>query len=197
MKEDVATGGLAVYFPIKTFELRETTARIQRAVLLLHWLLIRHPCVVMIEVEDWGVFEDIDWFRLFCDGVQGCHSLKILRLNADIGGVPFYGRLLKACASLQHLEQLSFERFRDGQHVDNTVILAAVIGRNKNLSVFKVDEFAAVPGRTWTVLRAESVVCEESRDGRPRLDTLPPECWHAIRRYLSVADVVINGPTGS
>ncbi|KAH6930799.1 hypothetical protein HPB50_019402 [Hyalomma asiaticum] len=54
-----------------------------------------------------------------------------------------------------------------------------------------MDVFMSVTG----VVR-ESVVCEGNRDGRPRLDTLPPECWHAIRRYLSVVDVVSNAPNG-
>ncbi|KAL1422706.1 hypothetical protein MTO96_003789 [Rhipicephalus appendiculatus] len=48
---------------------------------------------------------------------------------------------------------------------------------------------------TITGVVNESVVCEENSDGRARLDTLPADCWLAIRRYLRVADVVSPGPS--
>ncbi|KAL3202853.1 hypothetical protein MRX96_001219 [Rhipicephalus microplus] len=47
---------------------------------------------------------------------------------------------------------------------------------------------------TITGVVIKSVMCEESRDGRARLDSLPADCWLAIRRYLSVTDVVSCGP---
>ncbi|KAH8023380.1 hypothetical protein HPB51_013218 [Rhipicephalus microplus] len=44
---------------------------------------------------------------------------------------------------------------------------------------------------TITGVVIKSVMCEESRDGRARLDSLPADCWLAIRQYLSVTDVAM------
>ncbi|KAL3202856.1 hypothetical protein MRX96_001222 [Rhipicephalus microplus] len=55
-----------------------------------------------------------------------------------------------------------------------------------------MDVFMSITG-----VANAGVVCEESSDGWARLDSLPADCWLAIRRYLSVADVVRPEPNSS
>ncbi|KAH7946309.1 hypothetical protein HPB49_023057 [Dermacentor silvarum] len=154
MKERVATGELELSFPIKSFDHQETKRRIQRAIVLLHLLLVKHACVTEIELDDLGHFNDREWFALFCDGVGECRRLKTLKINADIGGAICYKQLLTVCGFLKHLEELTFERICADERADNMVALEAVIASNTKLRRFEVGEFVAVPPHLLPILRA-------------------------------------------
>nr|XP_050035837.1 uncharacterized protein LOC126532212 [Dermacentor andersoni] len=154
MKERVATGELELSFPIKSFDHQETKKRIQRAVVLLHWLFVKHACVTKIELDCLGQFNDVEWFALFCDGISECRRLKTLKMNADIGKAVCYQQMLTACGCLRHIEELSFERICADNQAENVVTLEAVIMRNTKLRRFEVGEFAAMPQGLSPILRA-------------------------------------------
>ncbi|KAH7950882.1 hypothetical protein HPB52_003065 [Rhipicephalus sanguineus] len=154
ISELVATRELALCFSVKTSNQREMEGRIQRAVLLLHWLLIKHTCVTTIELEDLTQFNDPECFTLFCDGIRNCRRLRVFNASADIGEASYYRQLLTACKSSRHLQMLHFQRISDAENLGNMAILADVIARNPNLVVFHVDEFSATPGDTSAVLQA-------------------------------------------
>lgn len=53
-----------------------------------------------------------------------------------------------------------------------------------------LDTFMRATGVVWY-----GVICEESTDGYSHcLDTLPADCWLAIRRYLGVTHVLDPEP---
>ncbi|KAL1422710.1 hypothetical protein MTO96_003793 [Rhipicephalus appendiculatus] len=154
INELVATRELALCFPVQSSNQRETEGRIQRALLLLHWILVKHSCVAVIHLDDLAQFNDTERFALLCDGIRKCRRLRALKVSTDIEDASYYQQLLTACKSSRHIEILHFQTIRDAESLGNMAILTAVIARNPNLKVFHVDEFAAMPGDTFTVLQA-------------------------------------------
>ncbi|KAH7950881.1 hypothetical protein HPB52_003064 [Rhipicephalus sanguineus] len=152
--EVVQTREIAVCFPVKMSDQRETRARVERAVVLLHKIFVKHTCVTTIALDDLGLFCNPEWFTLLCHGISKCRRLKTLRVNADMDEASYYRQLLTGCMSLEHIEELCFEKFRDSENAGNMVILAAVIEGNTKLVQFKVDGFTAVTRNTSTLLRA-------------------------------------------
>ncbi|KAH7950883.1 hypothetical protein HPB52_003066 [Rhipicephalus sanguineus] len=160
IKEAVATKELELYFP-KTFYVEmQPRKRIERAVILLHLILIKHTCVAKIELEKLGEFSEPDWFALFCDGINDCRRLKTLRVSADIKDAPIYRQLLKSCNSLRRLEELSLENICDVGDARIMTILTTVIARNTKLMRFKVDGFDAVTqGKSILLLALQRSPC--------------------------------------
>ncbi|KAK8758413.1 hypothetical protein V5799_003956 [Amblyomma americanum] len=62
---------------------------------------------------------------------------------------------------------------------------AADMTRKRLRDLDDMDGFMRAAG----VVR-DSVICKESLDGRPGLDALPWLCWHHLRQYLRLVDVV-------
>ncbi|KAL3202855.1 hypothetical protein MRX96_001221 [Rhipicephalus microplus] len=139
---------------VKSSNQRETEGRIQRAVLLLHWLLVKHFCMTLIYLDDMAQFSDIDWFTLFCDGFSKCQRLRCFKVSTDIGDASYCQQLLTAFKSSRHFEILHFKTIRDAGNVANMAALAAVITRNLKLTLFLVDKFAVPSGHVYTALQA-------------------------------------------
>ncbi|KAL1422711.1 hypothetical protein MTO96_003794 [Rhipicephalus appendiculatus] len=144
IKATVVTKELELFFPQKFYVEQQPRKLIERAVILLHFILIKHTCVTKIELEKLGEFKDPEWFALLCDGINDCRRLKTLRVTADIKRAPIYRQLLKACSTLRRLEELSFENICDTEDARNMAILSCVIARNTKLRLFEVDGFHAV-----------------------------------------------------
>ncbi|KAH7950884.1 hypothetical protein HPB52_003067 [Rhipicephalus sanguineus] len=81
IKELFDTRELEVRSPEKSFDHRETTDRIQRAMLLLHWLLVKHVCVVTVEVENLGDIIQLSSAKLLAAYLQNTGCLKVATLN--------------------------------------------------------------------------------------------------------------------
>ncbi|KAL1422716.1 hypothetical protein MTO96_003799 [Rhipicephalus appendiculatus] len=144
IKATVVTKELELFFPKKFYVEQQPRKRIERAIILLHFILVKHTCVAKIELEKLGQFNDPEWFALLCDGINDCRRLKTLRVTADIKRAPIYRQLLKACSTLRRLEELSFENICDTEDARNMAILSCVIARNTKLRLFEVDRFHAV-----------------------------------------------------
>ncbi|KAH6932586.1 hypothetical protein HPB50_007833 [Hyalomma asiaticum] len=144
LKEVVATRDLAVLFPSKISKERETNERMQRAFVLLHWVLVKHSCVSTIELDSLGQFNDPDWLKLLCDGICHCLKLEKLKIGGDVGSASSYRQLLNACSSLEHLEHISLGRKWDADYAGNSAILAAAVRRNKNLMRLDVGNTDAI-----------------------------------------------------
>ncbi|KAL1422709.1 hypothetical protein MTO96_003792 [Rhipicephalus appendiculatus] len=154
IEEMVETRELAVCFPVKMSDQRETRERIERAVVILHRLFVTHTCVATIVLDGLGQFCNRERFTLLCHGISRCRSLKTLRVNAVMDEASYYQKLLIGCLSLEHLEELCFETIRDSENTGNMAILAAVIERNARLATFKVDWLCAATRYTSALLRA-------------------------------------------
>ncbi|KAH8023381.1 hypothetical protein HPB51_013219 [Rhipicephalus microplus] len=166
--------------------------------------------MTLIYLDSMAQFSDIDWFTLFCDGISKRQRLRCFKVSTDIGDASYYQQLLTVFKSSRHLKILHFKTIRDAGNGANMAALAAVITRNPKLTLFQVDKFAVPCGHVQltsvdnhqatdviqqalrklkglegfmkvTGVVKVSVVCEESSDGRLHLDTLPADCWLAIR----------------
>ncbi|KAL3202858.1 hypothetical protein MRX96_001224 [Rhipicephalus microplus] len=154
VKQLFGTMELEVRFNQKSFDHREMADRIQRSMLLLHWILVKHTCVVTIEVDSLGELNDREWFALFCDGIRECRRLKTLVICADLGETLAYRELLKACSFLRDLEALSLPKICDTGDTRNTAILADVISHNVKLRVLKLHGFDTTSIGSSTVVWA-------------------------------------------
>ncbi|KAL1422715.1 hypothetical protein MTO96_003798 [Rhipicephalus appendiculatus] len=148
------TRELAVCFPVKMSDQRETRERIERAVVLLHRLFVTHTCVATIVLDDLGQFCNQELFTLLCHGISSCRFLKTLRVNADMDEVSYYRQLLRGCMVFENLEELCFETIRDSDDTGNVAILATMLERNSRLLKFRVDSFSTATRHTSTLLRA-------------------------------------------
>ncbi|KAL1422707.1 hypothetical protein MTO96_003790 [Rhipicephalus appendiculatus] len=72
IEEMVETRELAVRFPVKMSDQRETRERIERAVVLLHRLFVTHTCVASIVLDELGQFCEQERFTLLCHGINRC-----------------------------------------------------------------------------------------------------------------------------
>ncbi|XP_075747967.1 uncharacterized protein LOC142813893 [Rhipicephalus microplus] len=140
----VTTKELELCFPKVFYVEQQPRELIEYAVILLHLILIKHTCVTKIELEMLGEFNDPEWFALLCDGIADCWNLKTFRVTADITGAVTYRQLLKACSTLQCLEELSFKKICDTEDARNMTILTSVIACNTKLRLLEVDGFDAV-----------------------------------------------------
>ncbi|KAL3202857.1 hypothetical protein MRX96_001223 [Rhipicephalus microplus] len=118
MDELVETREVAVCFSATTSDREEPREDVQRAVVLLHRLLVKHICVATIVLDDLGRFCNQGLFSILCNGISKCRGLKSLRVNAVNDEASYYRQLLTGCLSLENLEEVCFKRIRDSNRGD-------------------------------------------------------------------------------
>ncbi|KAH6930419.1 hypothetical protein HPB50_013459 [Hyalomma asiaticum] len=128
----VSTRELAVSFLGKTYAEPEPQKRIEQALVLLHWLFVKHDCVAKIVLDNPLLFKNPDRVAFLCSAIGECRGLKTLWVNIFMN-VAHYRQLLTACSCFQDLEALSFKLIPDGNNVGNMDILAAIVARNRKL----------------------------------------------------------------
>ncbi|KAH8023383.1 hypothetical protein HPB51_013221 [Rhipicephalus microplus] len=92
--ELVETREVAVCFSATTSDQEEPREDVQRAVVLLHRLLVKHICVATIVLDDLGRFCNQGLFSILCNGISKCRGLKSLRVNAVNDEASYYRQLL-------------------------------------------------------------------------------------------------------
>ncbi|KAK8784455.1 hypothetical protein V5799_009182 [Amblyomma americanum] len=106
---------------------------VQRAVVLVHWLLLRHPCVAALRADYANL---IDFSLLY-----GSVHLSSLKCSGEY----LYGQdshsLLSAMLHLRHLEEFACDSLDISNESGNMPLLCDIITRNTNLYRLEVQKF--------------------------------------------------------
>ncbi|CAN7985038.1 unnamed protein product [Ixodes hexagonus] len=104
---------------------------IRHAAMLLHWLLMEHPCVKVLELRERFLEK---YPMLFCDALRESSGLTRLKLSKYCPDDSVCLDVVNAIGSMKHLEELELVRF--GMPKEAIARLAAVLGQMPSLKSF-------------------------------------------------------------
>lgn len=116
----------------------EACKEVERAAILLHWLLTRHWCINSVEVDSCLLQGH---HQLFCDAVQQNTSLRQLRLSKHELNVRQTAKLVNAICGMCHLEELECDQLNlSGVEESLLACFSDFIRNSTSLKVLKVTK---------------------------------------------------------
>ncbi|KAK8764685.1 hypothetical protein V5799_032702 [Amblyomma americanum] len=119
----------------------DSACRLQRAILLVRWLLVTHSCVTAIRVDEWGVLQCPAYFDLFCDCLRQSRRLRSLRLSVHHPKTSEHERPLAAMCDLRHLEEFASQILHVDDYSRDMSALCNVVARNAKSERLAVEQF--------------------------------------------------------